>query len=36
MKRASELGADTNTYLMVYNADADKEGSWQVVVGNPE
>lgn len=33
---ASELGADTNTYLMVYNAHATLAGSYQVVVGNPE
>jgi hypothetical protein len=33
---ASELGADSNPYLMIYNGDADKEGSYQVVVGNPE
>jgi hypothetical protein len=33
---ASELGADTNTYLMVYNPHATIDGSWQVVIGNPE
>lgn len=33
---ASELGADTNTYLMIYNLDTTTEGSWQVTVGNPE
>jgi hypothetical protein len=33
---ASELGADSNPYLMIYNGDSAKEGSYQVVVGNPE
>jgi hypothetical protein len=33
---ATELGADNNTYLMVYNPDETIDGSWQVVVGNPE
>jgi hypothetical protein len=33
---ASELGADSNTYLMVYNSNATIEGSYVVVLGNPE
>jgi hypothetical protein len=33
---APEPGAESNTYFMVYNADPDKEGSYEVVVGNPE
>jgi hypothetical protein len=33
---ASELGADSNTYLMVFNADTTTDGSWEVTVGNPE
>jgi hypothetical protein len=32
----SELGADSNTYLMIYNADKSTEGSYEVTVGNPE
>jgi hypothetical protein len=30
---ASELGADTNTFFMVYNPDETKEGSWEVEMG---
>jgi hypothetical protein len=33
---ASELGADSNTYLMVYNAHATIAGSYVIVLGNPE
>jgi hypothetical protein len=30
---ATELGADTNTFFMVYNPDETVEGSWEVEVG---
>jgi hypothetical protein len=30
---ASELGAEGNTFLMVYNPDENNEGSYEVVVG---
>jgi hypothetical protein len=33
---ASELGADTNTFFMVYNPDETKEGSWEVTEGEEE
>jgi|GEM_PF-687156 hypothetical protein len=33
---AMELGAETNTLLMAYNASADTSGSYEVTVGNPE
>jgi len=33
---ANELGADTNTVLMVYNPDETATGNWEVTVGNPE
>lgn len=33
---ASELGADSNTYLMVNNPSLTTDGSWEVTVGNPE
>jgi hypothetical protein len=33
---ASELGADSNTYLMAYNPHATIEGSYVIVLGNPE
>ncbi len=31
---ASELGAETNTFLMVYNPDDTTQGSWEVELGN--
>jgi hypothetical protein len=34
--RASELDVDNNPYLMVYNADEAKDGSYEVTVENPE
>lgn len=33
---ASDLGADSKPYFLVYNGDADKDGSYEVMVGNPE
>jgi hypothetical protein len=33
---ATELGADTNPYLICYNSSTTTDGSYQVVVGNPE
>lgn len=31
---ATELGADTNTFFMVYNPDETITGSWEVEIGN--
>jgi len=33
---ASELGAESNTFLMVNNSNATVEGSYMIVLGSPE
>jgi len=33
---ASELGAESNTYLMIYNPSETTDGAYEVMVGNPE